>query len=52
MVNLIDTQSNETLGRFESLAEARRLYLTLVRLHPPASSWLAIVEDASLPAAA
>jgi hypothetical protein len=52
MVNLIDTQSNETLGRFETLADARRLYLTLVRLHPPATSWLAIVEDESLPAAA
>lgn len=52
MVNLIDTQTHETLGRFESLAEARRRYLTLVRLHPPASSWLAIVEDEALPAAA
>ena len=52
MVSLIDTQKNETLGRFETLAEARRLYLTLLRLHPPASSWLALVEDASLPEAA
>jgi hypothetical protein len=52
MVNLIDTQTNETLGRFDSLAEARRLYLTLLRLHPPASSWLAIVEEEALPAAA
>jgi hypothetical protein len=52
MVNLIDTQSNETVGRFDTLAEARRLYLTLLRLHPPASDWLAIVEDEALPAAA
>ena len=52
MINLIDTQRNETLGRFETLAEARRLYLTLVRLHPPASTWLAVVEDEALPAAA
>jgi hypothetical protein len=52
MVNLIDTQTNETLGRFDSLAEARRVYLTLLRLHPPASSWLAIVEEEALPAAA
>ena len=52
MVSLIDTQSNETLGRFETLAEARRLYLTILRLHPPASSWLAIVEDEALPVAA
>jgi hypothetical protein len=52
MVNLIDIQNNETLGRFETLAEARRLYLTLVRLHPPATGWLAIVQDDALPAAA
>jgi hypothetical protein len=52
MHSLIDTQTHETLGRFETLADARRLYLTLVRLHPPASSWLAIVEDEALPAAA
>jgi hypothetical protein len=52
MVNLIDTQTNETLGRFETLAEARRLYLTLVRLHPPASDWLALVDADALPAAA
>jgi hypothetical protein len=52
MVNLIDTQTNETLGRFDSLVEARRLYLTLLRLHPPASTWLAIVEEEALPAAA
>jgi hypothetical protein len=52
MISLIDKQSNETLGRFETLAEARRLYLTMLRLHPPAADWLAIVEDESLPAAA
>ena len=52
MINLIDTQTHETLGRFETLADARRLYLTLVRLHPPASNWLAIVEDDALAAAA
>jgi hypothetical protein len=52
MINLVDTQRNETLGRFDTLAEARRLYLTMLRLHPPAASWLALVEDASLPAAA
>jgi hypothetical protein len=52
MINLIDKQTNETLGRFESLAEARRLYLTMLRLHPPAAEWLAIVEEESLPAAA
>ena len=52
MVSLIDTQTNETLGRFETLAEARRLYLTLLRLHPPAASWLALVDDDSMPAAA
>jgi hypothetical protein len=52
MINLVDTQTNQTLGRFETLAEARRLYLTMLRLHPPASSWLAIVEDEALSAAA
>ena len=52
MISLIDKETNETLGRFETLAEARRLYLTLLRLHPPASSWLALVEDDALPAAA
>jgi hypothetical protein len=52
MISLIDTQTNETLGRFDTLSEARRLYLTMLRLHPPAASWLAIVEDGSLPAAA
>src|SRR3954447_14534731 len=52
MISLIDTQSNETLGRFETLAEARRLYLTMLRLHPPAADWLALVEEESMPAAA
>ena len=52
MVKLIDTQTNETLGEFPTLAEARRLYLTLLRLHPPASSWLALVADEILPEAA
>jgi hypothetical protein len=52
MISLIDKETNETLGRFESFAEARRLYLTMLRLHPPAASWLALVEDEALPAAA
>ena len=52
MITLIDTQTNETLGRFETLAEARRLFLTMLRLHPPAADWLAIVEEEALPAAA
>lgn len=52
MINLVDTQKNETLGRFDTLVEARRLYLTMLRLHPPAATWLALVEDDQLPAAA
>jgi hypothetical protein len=52
MISLIDTQTHETIGRFETLAEARRLYLTLLRLHPPASNWLALVDDDALQAAA
>ena len=28
------------------------LYLTMLRLHPPAADWLALVEEESMPAAA
>jgi hypothetical protein len=52
MFKLVDTQRHEILGTFATLAEARRLYLTLLRLHPPASYWLALVEEESLPEAA
>jgi hypothetical protein len=52
MVRIVDTQRNEELAAFESYARAHDLYLTLLRLHPPAAHWLALVQDDALPAAA
>jgi hypothetical protein len=45
MYVLIDKMSDQVLGRFESLTEARGTLLDFYRLHPPAARWLEIVIE-------
>lgn len=45
MYVLIDKNSGQELGRFESLAEARGTLLDFYRLHPPGGRWLEIAIE-------
>ncbi len=42
---LTDKISDQVLGRFESLAEARGTLLDFYRLHPPGGRWLEIAIE-------
>ncbi|MGD0166467.1 MAG: hypothetical protein ABSC51_04145 [Gaiellaceae bacterium] len=42
MYVLTDKISNQVLGRFKSLTEARGTLLDFYRLHPPGGRWLEI----------
>ncbi len=45
MYVLTDKISDQVLGRFESLAEARGTLLDFYRLHPPGGRWLEIAIE-------
>ena len=45
MYVLTDKNSDQVLGRFESLAEARGTLLDFYRLHPPGGRWLEIAIE-------
>lgn len=45
MYVLIDTLTDQVIGRFESLTEARGTLLDLYRLHPPGGRWLEVAIE-------
>jgi hypothetical protein len=45
MYVLTDKNSDQVLGRFENLAEARGTLLDFYRLHPPGGRWLEIAIE-------